>query len=112
MSMLIVIFFGLMVVYAVGKDIYDEWRAGLIDYHWSWPIMKHFVAKPDDVPTGDDAETADADAKAAMFIKARCEAGMLFARRLSDPNEDHAVQRAHYESVRDACIAELDLLDD
>jgi hypothetical protein len=28
------------------------------------------------------------------------------------PNEDHLVQRAHYESVRDACIAELDLLDD
>jgi hypothetical protein len=72
MSMSIMIFVGLMAVYAVGKDIYDEWRASLIDYHWSWPIMKHFVAKPADVPTGDDAETddADADAKAAMFIKA------------------------------------------
>jgi hypothetical protein len=86
----------------------------LIDYHWSWPIMKHFVAKPADVPTGDSVETddADADPEAAMFIRRGVKREWLFARRLSDPNEDHAVPRAHYESVRDACIAELDLLDD
>jgi len=105
-----------LIAYATIKDIDDEWSAGLIDYHWSWPLMKHFVEKPQ--PTSQhDAEdrTADddaAEAEAAMVIKAKCEVGKLLAARLSDPTEDRAAQLAHYEHVRDECISRADKIED
>jgi hypothetical protein len=59
-----------------------------------------------------EADDNSAEAEAAMFIKAKCEAGALFAARLSDPQEDYAGQFAHYGSVRDDCIARADRLED
>jgi hypothetical protein len=72
--------------------------------------MKHIVEKP--AASDAEDEASDAEAKAAMFIKAKCEAGELFAARLSDPAEDYAVQFAYYERIRDACIACVDKLND
>jgi hypothetical protein len=105
-----------LIAYATIKDIYDEWSAGLIDYHWSWPVMKHFVETPQPA-SGSEAELGAADgdaveAEAAMFIKTKCEVGKLFAARLSDPTEDRAAQLAHYQHVRDECISRADKIDD
>jgi hypothetical protein len=59
---------------------------------------------------GDDTSAGEADE--VMFIKAKCEAGTLSARRLSDPSEDHAAQLASYSRIRDECIARADKISD
>jgi hypothetical protein len=58
----------------------------------------------------ESVETEDddpAEAEAAMSVKVKCEAGKLVARRLSDPDEDHAASPVKFAS---RWIAELFLL--
>jgi hypothetical protein len=54
----------------------------------------------------------DAEMNEAMSIKAQCEIGTYFAKRMSEPDEDHATHRSRYETRRDECIARIDKMKD
>lgn len=52
------------------------------------------------------------DLEAAVFIQQKAQVGEMFAKRLSDPEEDYETQRRHYESVRDDLLGWLDTIED
>lgn len=44
------------------------------------------------------------DEAAAAFVSQQAEIGMMYAKRLSDPRENHDVQRTYYENVRNEIL--------
>ena len=67
--------------------------------------------QPENTETEIDEEDS-ADAVAAMFIKAKCEAGNLVVGLMLDPAEDRATQMAHYKSIRNECMARVEEIED
>ncbi len=58
------------------------------------------------------AEISEEDKTAALFVQQKAQIGTIYANRLSDPNEDHRVQRKYYENVRNEILVLLDGIDD
>ena len=67
--------------------------------------------QPENTETEIDEEDS-ADAVAAMFIKAKCEAGNLVVGLMLDPAEDRTTQMAHYKSIRNECMARVEEIED
>jgi hypothetical protein len=61
---------------------------------------------------GEEDDKHNAEAELSMFIQRLCQRGILFAKRLTDPNEDRAEQYRHYASIRDKCLKGLNQIQD
>ena len=71
-------------------------------------LFKRTKRKIADEELGDN----DEEAEVVVSIRARCEAGTVIARELSDASVDRAARLARYESIRDDCIMRADKLAD
>jgi hypothetical protein len=65
-------------------------------------------------PDAEDSSDAEdsADAVAAMFIKAKCDAGRLVVGLMLDPAEDRAEQIGHYKNIRNECMEHVEKVQD
>jgi hypothetical protein len=67
--------------------------------------------QPESIKNETDAEDS-ADAVAAMFIKAKCDAGRLVVGLMLDPAEDRAEQIGHYKNIRNECMEHVEKIQD
>jgi hypothetical protein len=99
-----------LALYATFADAYDSWKHDLP--WWGWDLRRRQRWSRPEPESATEAEDDSAEAETAMFIKAKCQVGMLFAARLSEPAEDLTLQRARYEDIRNECMATADKLTD
>lgn len=74
-------------------------------------LFKSRLAGIDEAGDVEDSVSPE-DEAATNYIQQKSQIGTMFAERLSDPDEDYAKQRSHYENIRDELLISLDTIDD